>query len=221
MARTMADRKQTIRLLYFCAAILVLLFIVGVYVVNIVFSAKWEEKEELFGLKHGMTKQVVIKKLIGLGVSDVLPRTEVELVLTKKNVAFSNRLDHSKVRGVCVVSYAEGISEKISFNAIGDVTGVSATKKRFTELSNLKTRRELISLLPVMMEHHDGLEAFACIPDARWLRISSTNISDSKEILTYNVWLFDEPNSYSGVKLRFEGERLSRIEYRKQSSELP
>jgi hypothetical protein len=179
--------------------------------IPIIFSVIWIERQEFLGLKHGMTQQEVIDVLARSEGIDVLPRLETEITITKKNIDTIERLMDAS--GICITSHK--IDLQVSFDREGRVTKAHyGSVRKFTELSEIKSKEDLLAKSRLMIERFDGLEVSACIPEVQWIRVSETTEKDKQYLAQYSVWLFDEPNSYSGVRLVFVEGRLSKIEYK-------
>lgn len=180
--------------------------------IPVFFSSMWIERQEYLGLKHGMTPQEVFDLLARSGVSHVLPRLEHEITITKKNVGMIKQLRSES--GICITSDKEAIDLQISFDREGRVTKAHyGSVRKLTELSEIKSKDELISKSRLMIERLDGLKVSACIPEVRWIRLSEATEIDKQYLAQYGVWMFDEPNSYSGARLVFVESRLLKIEY--------
>lgn len=190
------------------------LSLLALYVFIPVFlSSMWIERQEFLGLKHGMSLQEVLDVLTRAGGRDVLPRLEREIIITKKNVGTIEQL--RDVFGICIRSYKEATDLQVSFDREGRVTKAHyGSVQKFAELSEIKSKEDLISKSRLMIEHLDGLAVSACIPEVRWIRVSeATEEIDKQYLAQYGVWMFDEPGSYSKVRLVFVGGRLSKVEY--------
>lgn len=200
---------------------LFLLAIIIAYVAGVVYeSGKWVEKKELLGLKLGMTQQEVLSALESVGVQDVIPEPNVRLIINKKNIAQIDRLKSAP--GICVTSNRDGINLVVSLNETGDVTKFFyGSVKKFSEFPVSSSINEFMPRLRAMILNNDGLVAFSCIPDNRWIHIKKAAPEDIDYLGRYDTWTFDEPSAYSGVRLKFLSGKVSKIEYRNQPSELP
>lgn len=193
--------------------VVAVLILVALYVfIPVFFSRIWIERQEFLGLKHGMTRQEVLDLLARRGKIDILPRLEQEITITKKNVGTIEQLRN--VSGICITSYKEAIDLQVSFDREGRVTKAHyGSVRKFSELSEIKSKEDLISKSRLMIEHLNGLEVSACIPEVRWIRVNEATEIDKQYLAQYGIWMFDEPNSYSKARLAFVGGQLSKIEY--------
>lgn len=191
------------------------LVILAVAVQQVFFPAIWFDRDELQGIRLGMRKEEVLDALTKNGIEHVLPRVLGEIAINRRNIDQIGKLQNAY--GICVTSYSRGISAKVTLDSSGLVNQVAYGSVRyFTDLSEARTRSELISRLKAMIEADDSIEAFACIPSAKWVRIGGGADDEEKLLLQYDSWAVDIPESYSGAKFEFEEGHLKKIRFRWQ-----
>jgi hypothetical protein len=209
-------RKRNLLALLILTAI-----ILGGLAQQLFFPAIWMDRDNFLGIHLGASKDEVMRALAHRGVDSVLPELTSEVSINKGNIGQIERL--RSLSGVCVNDYVQHRGAKFSFAPGSDVVLTEEMLgKRFPELFGVKTRQELMNRLSTLLLNGGGIEAFGCIPESRWVRIqNATGTEDVSLLLKYDLWVVDVPNSYSGARLQFSGDRLSRIRYRWQPFELP
>jgi len=211
MGSTMKNKNQFIQLAKILVGVVLSLLALYVFI-PIIFSVIWIERQEFLGLKYGMSPQEVLDVLTRAGGREVLPRLEREITITKKNIDTIEQLRDAS--GICITSYKESISLQVRFDRDGSVTKTHESFRKFTELSEIKSKEDLLAKLRLMIERLDGLEVYTCIPEVRWVVVNeATEEADKQYLAQYGVWMFDEPDSYSKARLVFVGGRLSKVEY--------
>lgn len=85
--------------------------------------------------------------------------------------------------------------------------------RKFNELSAVRTKDALLAKLRPMFERDGRLKGFTCIPDARWITLSTMTESDIRFLDQFPVWSVDEPGAYSSADLSFDGAMVKRILY--------
>lgn len=177
------------------------------------------EREELLGLKVGMHRTDVLKVLMRIQVSEVLPEVDETIVVRKDNAELLN--DLNTAAGICVNDNTGSVRVTVGFDTKGIRTTFYESASKLPGLSSAPSREEfLVALRPAILGNPQ-LSASNCIPVPRWIQLRGSNQDDSAYLSSFNTWSYHEPGSYSSVKITFTGDVLSRIEYRWRPFELP
>lgn len=222
MVNIMAVRKINSKVFVFIATmILVIVVLVAGYLLFSVFdTSNWVAKKEYNGIELGMKKQEVINILKQIGVQAVLPSLNKEIIISGNNVSDIPLLDGAP--GICVSNTSEGISLQVTFYDDGKIANaLYGSSRKFNNFSGFVTFDSFVSQLQTLLLGEPKTIAYACIPENSWIRIPILSAKDAQHLERYDLWLFDEPGTYSRVRLRFINQHLSIIEYRKQKTELP
>jgi hypothetical protein len=204
--------RKSIRLGWWLIALLIL----GAIVWLIFFPAIWIERDEVLGVKIGDNKQAAARLLAQHGVQEVLPSLTKEIVISKGNIDEVAQLQNAYC--IRVSDYKTGNNVQITFGADGRTNQVvQKSVNGFTDLSEGMTRNDVIAKLRLLLMTGSGMEAFSCIPDREWIHISDANSGDKMNYLfSFDVWGIDIPNSYSGARLEFRDDKVSKIRFRWQ-----
>jgi hypothetical protein len=197
-------------------AAIVIYIILGIFVVFVfaplILSRTWIQREEYRGLKYGMTQRNVIQILAAENVTHVMPILRNQIVIAKKNVSSLEEI--RSARGICVVSAEDAVDLQLEFDQTGRLLNSHyGSVRKSPELADLISRDDLISRAPALLERNAGMSLSACIPGVRWIGTGNPADMDMQYLAQYDNWAFDEPNSYSRVRLEFEARELSKIKY--------
>jgi len=159
------------------------------------------------GLKIGDSKTIVVGKLVEIGVRDLFPTLDEEIIAS--NADDLGKL--SKEDGLVLEPRAEAV---IKFN--GDrVAHVTVRQNSLWRepLQSAKFRKEVFVVLSNALKSETGVFVRNYASDTRQVRITAIDSSGRQLLRKYDSWEFnrDGPDGYWHLQLRFKSDLLLQI----------
>lgn len=171
-------------------------------------------KGELHGLRIGETNLEVLAELKKRRVESIRPDI-IESIVVRGTNADLRKLQQQ--HSVCLTDNA-AIAINLEFDERSTLQRIDQSAATPTPAFGLKTQQtmdEVFARLQPELAKNNKLILGTCMPNARWIDIQMTKMSenDVEYLLSNEGWWYDEPNSYSSIRLTFKSGRLASISY--------
>lgn len=192
---------------------------------NISCSEGFDSNEKLLGLSIGDTKEQVLTRLNdNASVTHIRPDVTHQFVVK----ANSGKIDSSiskmlKAPGIVIEGESPKLQIKLTFkdDHIASVYLAPVNKNEDLRMKVGMTREEVARALIDHLVNRKVDRIFNYMPESDWIDVKNISENEKDILFSADVWLFNEIDKHSYIKIHFSDGVLSSIDYKWTPIELP